>query len=97
MANMTQWSLPTAQQTISTQSQAFMPNTATTTTIAYTGDTNSSSCYVAADAIRSFNANAGPEVEQALGCRDGSECHVNNTVVFDLMDRYAASGNEGPS
>lgn len=50
-----------------------------------------SSCYVAADVIRSLNPNAGREVETALGCADGRECAIDNAVVFDLMDRYAPS------
>lgn len=53
--------------------------------------TNTSSCFVAADAIRSMHAGAGPEVETALGCRDGvNDCRVDNKVVFDVMDHYAS-------
>lgn len=102
MGNLAQWNLPPAshqQPPIATslpqQQQSFMPATSMPGTDIYAGgDMDSSSCYVAADAIRSFNVNAGPEVERALGCRDSSECQVSNNVVFELMDHYSASGHE---
>lgn len=63
-------------------------------------DHTSTSCSVAAEAIRSYSSHAGPEVERALGChdsRDSTRCHVNNSVVFGLMDQYdaAAAAGEG--
>ena len=96
METMGQWSLPVAHlppQSDVSHPQSYMGNTVPTTE-AYAQDPNSTSCYVAANAIRSYSSNAGPEVEQVLGCRDGSECHVNNSVVFDLMDRYSANSNQ---
>ncbi|KAF1347999.1 hypothetical protein BDV97DRAFT_298634, partial [Delphinella strobiligena] len=60
---------------------------------AYSVDGNTTSCYIAADAIRSYSGSAGPEVEHALGCHDGSECRVDNSVVFELMDHYDATAN----
>lgn len=80
---MAQWNLA---QSAATPTHPFMP-----TTESYTAHQPSTSCYVAADAIRSYAANAGPEVERVLGCNDGSECHVSNDLVFDLMDQYAAA------
>ncbi|KAI4728014.1 hypothetical protein E4T49_04236 [Aureobasidium sp. EXF-10728] len=59
-------------------------------TAAYNQQDNTSSCFTAAGAIRALHAEAGDEVESALGCRaDGNECRVDNSMVFDLMDRYA--------
>lgn len=61
-----------------------------TASTGYAGQDNTSSCFVAAETIRAMNAGAGPEVESALGCRNGAgDCRVNNNVVFDIMDRYA--------
>jgi len=58
---------------------------------AYNGQDNTSSCFAAAGAIRTLHEGAGDEVESALGCRPGgNECRVDNTMVFDLMDRYAS-------
>lgn len=51
-----------------------------------------SSCFVAADAIRSMNPELGGELEHELGCdAAGSECRVPNVHVFELMDRYSGS------
>lgn len=99
MEQMQQWGMPpsaTQQQaaglSMSTQSSPqFMPLQSVAQP-AYSGP-NTSSCFVAADAIRSMAADAGPEVEQALGCNDGSECDVSNSLVFDIMDHYA--GQDG--
>ncbi|KAI5248484.1 hypothetical protein E4T43_01254 [Aureobasidium subglaciale] len=56
----------------------------------YHGQDNTSSCFTAADAIRTLHVGAGAEVETALGCRDNSkDCRVDNTTVFDLMDHYS--------
>lgn len=95
MHTIPQWDLAVAQQQPAvTQSHMYMPTTSTSIADPYPGESNSSSCFVAADAIRSFSVHAGPEVEQALGCRDGSECTVDNSVVFDLMDRYSTPRND---
>lgn len=99
MDHMQQWGMPPSvpqQQsgghTMSAQSSPqFMPQQPATQP-AYSAP-NTSSCYVAADAIRSIAVGAGMEVEQALGCHDGRECHVSNDLVFDIMDRY--SGQDG--
>ena len=66
-------------------------------TAAYNGQDNTSSCFAAAGAIRTLHEEAGDEVESALGCRPGgNECRVDNTMVFDLMDRYASvRGQQG--
>lgn len=50
---------------------------------------NTSSCYVAAGAIRDIRPDVGYELEHELGCSDGRECSVPNTRVFSLMDRYS--------
>ncbi|CAD0016985.1 unnamed protein product [Aureobasidium pullulans] len=63
-----------------------------TVSTGYNTQDNTSSCFTAADAIRTLHVDAGPEVETALGCRDGTrDCRVNNSMVFDLMDRYAGA------
>jgi len=49
-----------------------------------------SSCYVAADAIRSIKPELGYELEQELGCGDGRDCVVSNSHIFNIMDRYTA-------
>lgn len=49
----------------------------------------SSSCYVAAGAIRSIKPDIGYELETELGCGDGRECNVPNTQIFSIMDRYS--------
>jgi hypothetical protein len=66
-------------------------------TAAYNPQDNTSSCFAAAGAIRALHEDAGDEVESALGCRaGGNECRVDNTMVFDLMDRYAGvQGQQG--
>ena len=51
---------------------------------------DSSSCRVAADAIRTFKPDLGEELEQELGCGSGMECSISNTQVFNIMDRYSA-------
>jgi hypothetical protein len=57
----------------------------------YNAQDNTSSCFAAAGAIRALHEQAGDEVESALGCgTGGNECRVDNTMVFDLMDRYAS-------
>ena len=50
--------------------------------------TEYSSCYAAADAIRRVNPDLGCELEEALGCCNGSECEVANNQVFNTMERY---------
>ncbi|KAK5121483.1 hypothetical protein LTR85_005316 [Meristemomyces frigidus] len=50
---------------------------------------NSSSCYVAAGAIRAIKPDIGYELETELGCGDGRECDVPNSQIFSIMDRYA--------
>ncbi|KAK5702643.1 hypothetical protein LTR97_003589 [Elasticomyces elasticus] len=52
--------------------------------------TETSSCYVAADAIRSIKPDVGYSLEMELGCGDGRECHVPNTQIFSIMDRYSS-------
>lgn len=86
--NIPQWSMPGIPQPDVTQSQPFE---------AYSAGGNTTSCYIAADAIRAYSGSAGPEVEHALGCHDGSECHVDNSVVFELMDHYDATANNNAS
>ncbi|KAK6391593.1 hypothetical protein LTR65_004428 [Meristemomyces frigidus] len=51
---------------------------------------NSSSCYVAAGAIRNIKPDIGYELETELGCGDGRECDVPNSHIFSIMDRYTA-------
>lgn len=60
----------------------------------YSGQTStrpadSSSCYVAADAIRSIKPDMGYELEAELGCSSGQDCNVPNTQIFSIMDRYS--------
>jgi len=50
------------------------------------------SCYVAADAIRSIKPELGYELEHELGCGNGMECNVANTTIFNLMDRHMNPG-----
>ncbi|GAB7366906.1 hypothetical protein MBLNU230_g1459t1 [Neophaeotheca triangularis] len=52
-------------------------------------ETGTSSCYAAASAIRTYKADLGFELEEELGCGDGRDCHVPNSRVFSLMDRYS--------
>jgi hypothetical protein len=80
--------------------QNFQPSYASSTQpnhAAYNGQDNTSSCFAAAGAIRALHEEAGDEVESALGCRaGGNECRVDNTMVFELMDRYASvRGRQG--
>lgn len=89
---------PQAQYASPTQS--YQPSYASPThanPAAYIGQDNTSSCFTAAGAIRALHEDAGDEVESALGCRaDGNECRVDNTMVFNLMDRYASvQGQQG--
>ena len=52
---------------------------------------NTSSCVDAAKIIRTMRNDAGPELEAELGCRvAGQHCYVNNSVVFNVMDRYGS-------
>ncbi|OJD40210.1 uncharacterized protein BKCO1_1000426 [Diplodia corticola] len=54
---------------------------------------NSSSCLHAAHLIRSMRSDVGPELEQDMGCTGhGQDCKVDNTVVFDLVDKYSMRG-----
>ncbi|KAK0938667.1 hypothetical protein LTR29_009766 [Friedmanniomyces endolithicus] len=55
-----------------------------------TGPTDTSSCYVAAEAIRTIKPDAGYDLEVELGCGDGRECNVPNNQIFSIMDRYAS-------
>lgn len=57
----------------------------------YPGATTSeaTSCYVAADVLRTLKPDAGLELEHQLGCGGDVECHVSNSHIFDLMDRYS--------
>ncbi|KAK1062654.1 hypothetical protein LTR74_010110 [Friedmanniomyces endolithicus] len=54
------------------------------------GPTDTSSCYVAAEAIRTIKPDAGYDLEVELGCSDGRECNVPNNQIFSIMDRYAS-------
>ncbi|KAF1966199.1 hypothetical protein BU23DRAFT_560516 [Bimuria novae-zelandiae CBS 107.79] len=52
---------------------------------------NTSSCVDAANTIRTMRTDAGPELEAELGCRvPGQHCYVANSIVFNVMDRYAS-------
>lgn len=52
---------------------------------------NASSCVDAANIIRTMRHDAGPELEAELGCQaPGQHCYVTNSVVFNVMDRYAS-------
>lgn len=54
---------------------------------------NASSCVHAANIIRNMRSDIGAELEADLGCaRTGEECKVNNSVVFDVMDKYSSHG-----
>ncbi|KAL1651983.1 hypothetical protein SLS58_000106 [Diplodia intermedia] len=54
---------------------------------------NSSSCLQAADIIRRMRSDIGPELEQDMGCTgQGQDCKIDNTVVFDLVDKYSMQG-----
>ena len=48
----------------------------------------SSSCYAAADALRTIEPDAGYELEDELGCVDGKECAMPISPIFSIMDRY---------
>lgn len=51
---------------------------------------NTSSCLHAANIIRGMRNDVGPELEQDLGCSDAAhDCKVDNTVVFELVDKYS--------
>ena len=56
-----------------------------------TGVAESSSCYVAADAIRTIKPDIGYELEHELGCGTGQECNVSNAQIYNIMDRYATN------
>lgn len=47
------------------------------------------SCQVAAETIRTIKPEAGHEVETELGCWVGEECQVSNEKVFGIMTRYS--------
>ncbi|KAF2268845.1 hypothetical protein CC78DRAFT_529818 [Lojkania enalia] len=52
------------------------------------------SCIDAANIIRSMAADVGPELEVELGCRTGGQnCFVDNSVVFNVMDKYSTPIN----
>jgi hypothetical protein len=76
---------------------SYASPTTHTNTAAYSEQNNTTSCFTAAGVIRALHEEAGDEVESVLGCRaDGNECRVDNTMVFDLMDRYASvQGQQG--
>ncbi len=50
--------------------------------------TGSSSCHVAANAVRSLHPGLGHELERELGCGNGQECVIPNSYIFQVMDRY---------
>jgi hypothetical protein len=52
--------------------------------------TGTSSCYTAAEVVRSIHPGLGPELEHELGCCDGNECTVPNSCIFQVIDRYSA-------
>ena len=54
----------------------------------------SSSCIHAANIIRSMRSDVGNELEADLGCHSGTaqDCLVDNSVVFNVMDKYAGPG-----
>jgi hypothetical protein len=55
--------------------------------------TNTSSCVDAANIIRSMRSNVGIELEADLGCRElGADCAVDNSVVFNAIEKYADQG-----
>jgi hypothetical protein len=52
-------------------------------------DFGNTSCVDAASIIRNMRIDIGPELESDLGCQqDGVECKVENSVVFDVMEKY---------
>jgi hypothetical protein len=49
------------------------------------------SCVDAANIIRTMRSDLGPELESELGCRQPETvCKVENSVVFDVLDKYTA-------
>ena len=58
---------------------------------------DSSSCYVAADAIRGINPDLGHELEEELGCGEGTDCNILNAQIFNIMDRYTDGTSGIPS
>lgn len=53
-------------------------------------DPNLSSCHTAAHILQNINAGVEhDDIAQSLGCVDGQECTVDNSIIFDLMDRYS--------
>jgi hypothetical protein len=53
-------------------------------------DFGNTSCVNAANIIRNMKADVGPELESELGCSEpGVDCKVENTVVFEVMEKYA--------
>ncbi|WPH04401.1 Hypothetical protein R9X50_00729200 [Acrodontium crateriforme] len=50
---------------------------------------NSSSCYIAANAIRTIKPDAGQELENELCSGEQGDCNVPNTQIFSIMDRYS--------
>ncbi|OCK83432.1 hypothetical protein K432DRAFT_379524 [Lepidopterella palustris CBS 459.81] len=51
---------------------------------------NTSSCVYAANIIRSMRSDVGMELEADLGCRElGTDCSVDNSVVFNVMEKYS--------
>jgi hypothetical protein len=88
----------TASSAYASPSPGYPPAVASyeSPTTSYNGQDNTSSCFAAAGAIRVLHADAGNEVESALGCREGAgDCRVNNSTVFDLMDRYGSESVQG--
>ncbi|KAF2790442.1 hypothetical protein K505DRAFT_364716 [Melanomma pulvis-pyrius CBS 109.77] len=60
----------------------------------YTSDPNTyyntSSCVDAANIIRTMRSDIGLELENELGCHTPDQnCYVNNSVVFNIMDKYS--------
>ena len=51
--------------------------------------TSSSSCQVAASAVRLMRPDLGPELEEELCCGTGEDCTVSNDCIFSIMDRYS--------
>ncbi|KAF2728300.1 hypothetical protein EJ04DRAFT_528751 [Polyplosphaeria fusca] len=52
------------------------------------------SCIDAANIIRGMTVDVGPELEADLGCRTATQnCYVNNSLMFNVMDKYSAPIN----
>jgi hypothetical protein len=56
-----------------------------------TPDFGNTSCVDAANIIRNMKGDVGPELESDLGCRQpGSDCKVENSVVFEVLEKYTS-------